>query len=137
MFWLWLGIVITLALIEIITVNLTTVWFVISGIISMLVSLFTGNYYIQFAIFVIVGAILLIFTKPYFLKKIKIHKESTNLDRVIGMIGIVTEDITRFNPGEVKVDGKRWTAIAEKEIKKDASVRVKKIDGVKIIVEEV
>lgn len=137
MFWLWLGIVITLALIEIITVNLTTVWFVISGIISMLVSLFTGNYYIQFAIFVIVGTILLIFTKPYFLKLIKIHKESTNLDRVIGMIGIVTLDITKFNPGEVKVDGKRWTAIAEKEIKKDASVRVKKIDGVKIIVEEV
>ena len=137
MFWLWMGIVITLALIEIITVNLTTVWFVISGIIAMFISLFTDNYYIQFAIFVIVGTILLIFTKPYFLKLIKIHKESTNLDRVIGMIGIVTLDITKFNPGEVKVDGKRWTAIAEKEIKKDASVRVKKIDGVKIIVEEV
>ena len=52
MFWLWMGIVITLALIEIITVNLTTVWFVISGIIAMFISLFTDNYYIQFAIFV-------------------------------------------------------------------------------------
>lgn len=137
MFWLWLGIVISLALIEIITVNLTTIWFVASGIIAMFVSLLTDNYYIQFALFVIIGTILLIFTKPYFLKKIKIHKESTNLDRVIGMIGIVTEDITKFNPGEVKVDGKRWTAISDKEIKKNTSVRVKKIDGVKIIVEEV
>jgi len=137
MFWLWLGIVISLALIEIITVNLTTIWFVASGIIAMFASLLTDNYYIQFALFVIIGTILLIFTKPYFLKKIKIHKESTNLDRVIGMIGIVTEDITKFNPGEVKVDGKRWTAISDKEIKKNTSVRVKKIDGVKIIVEEV
>ena len=136
--WLvWLIIVILLALIEIITINLTTIWFVISGIIALIVSLFVDNYIIQFGVFVILGVVLLITTKPFLTKFIKQHKISTNIDRIIGMTGVVTEKISKNEDGEVKVDGKRWTAYADKSIKKGDLVKILEIKGAKIKVEKV
>lgn len=135
--WLvWLIIVILLALIEIATINLTTIWFVVSGIVALITSLFIDNYILQFGIFVILGVILLITTKPFLTKFIKEHKVKTNIDRIIGMTGIVTEKIGKNEDGEVKVDGKRWTAYADEKIKKDELVKVLEIKGVKIKVEK-
>ena len=136
MFWIWLGIVICLALIEIFTVNLTTIWFVASGLCSLLISIFINNYIIQLIVFIIGGVLLLIFTRSYLLDKISLKNVKTNLDRVIGMTGIVTEKIDKNNLGEVKVDRKKWTAVSDNSIEKGKSVLIKKIDGVKLIVEE-
>ena len=135
--WLvWLILVILLTLIEIATINLTTIWFVVSGIVALITSLFIDNYILQFGIFVILGVILLITTKPFLTKFIKEHKVKTNIDRIIGMTGIVTEKIGKNEDGEVKVDGKRWTAYADEKIKKDELVKVLAIKGVKIKVEK-
>ncbi len=136
MLWIWLGIVIALALIEILTINLTTIWFVASGLCALAISFFVDNYVIQFSVFVIGGILLLLFTRSFLVNKLSIVGSRTNLDRVIGMDGIVTEEITKNKPGEVKVDGKRWTAVADKDLSVDTVVKVKAIDGVKIIVEE-
>lgn len=135
MVWIWLGIVICLALIEILTINLTTIWFVASGLISLVISIFIDNYILEFSVFVIGGVLLLVFTRSYLTTKFSSNIK-TNLDRVVGMKGIVTEEITKNNPGEVKVDGKRWTAISNKNIEKNKEVKIIKIDGVKLIVEE-
>ena len=133
----WLIIVILLTLIEITTINLTTIWFVASGILALIVSLFVDNYILQFGIFVIVGVILLITTKPFLTKFFKQHKVKTNIDRIIGMTGVVTQAIKKNDDGEVKVDGKKWTAYADKAIKEGNSVKVLEIKGVKIKVEKI
>ena len=78
----------------------------------------------------------IILIEIYLLKLIK-HNERTNLDRVIGMEAIVTVEIKKNNPGEVKVDGKKWTAISNKKIKVGTTVKVLEIEGVKLKVEEV
>lgn len=52
------------------------------------------------------------------------------------MEGVVTMDISKNNVGEVKVDGKRWSAVSKEELHKDDVVVIKKIDGVKLIVEK-
>ncbi len=133
----WLITVILLALIEITTINLTTIWFVASGIIALILSLFVDNYIVQFGTFVIVGVILLITTKPFLTKFIKQHKVKTNIDRIIGMTGVVTEHIAKNKDGEVKVDGKKWTAYSDESIKKGDLVKVLEIKGVKIKVEKI
>ena len=120
-----------------ITVGLTTIWFVFSGIVALVISFFTDNYLIQFGVFVILGVILLVTTRPLLQKLLKHKNEATNADRIIGMEGIVTEKITKNTPGEVKVDGKRWTAVADKEIKENSVVEVLEINGVKLKVEKV
>ena len=137
MVWIWLGIVVLLVFIEAITVGLTTIWFVISGIIAMMLSLFIDSAEIEFGVFVLGGVLLLITTRPYLTKKLKVKSSKTNLDRVIGMEGIVTVDIDKLSPGEVKVDGKRWTAIADKKILTGSTVEILEIKGVKIKVKEI
>lgn len=137
MVWIWLGVVIVLVLMEIATVNLVSIWFIASGIVSMILSIFVDNYFIQFLVFVVLGTILLVTTREYLVKLIDSKKQKTNLDRVIGMTAIVTEEIKKNKPGEVKVDGKRWTAISDKKIKVDSTVKVLEIQGVKLKVEEV
>lgn len=137
MVWIWLGIVIGLILIECATVNLVSIWFIASGIVSMILSIFVDNYFIQFLVFVVLGTVLLVTTREYLVKLLANKRQKTNLDRVIGMIAIVTEEIKKNKPGEVKVDGKRWTAISDKSIKIDSTVKVLEIQGVKLKVEEV
>ncbi len=134
--YVWLAVIIILIFIECTTVSLTTIWFVVSGIVALFLSFFTDNYLIQFAVFVVLGIILLITTRPILLKFLKTKKERTNLDRVIGMEAVVTEPISKNNPGEVKVDGKRWTAFADKKIAKGETVKVLEINGVKLKVEK-
>ena len=137
MWFIWLGIILFLAVIEVMTSNLTTIWFVISGLLSLFLSFVIDNFFIQFALFVLLGIVLLFTTKKTLDAWIGPKNIKTNLDRIVGMEGIVTEEIRRNVPGEVKVDGKRWTAYADKVIKEDTIVKVLKINGVKIKVEKV
>ena len=48
------------------------------------------------------------------------------------MKGIVTEKITKKTPVEVKVDGKRWTAIADETINTDETVEILEINSTKL-----
>lgn len=130
----WLIIIILLTILEAVTINLVSVWFIVSGIVSLFLSFVIDSFYIQFSIFVCLGLVLMLLTRPYLVKKLAKKKVSTNLDRVIGMEGVVTEEITKFKIGEVKVDGKKWSAMANEKIKVGEEVIIDKIDGVKLIV---
>ncbi len=131
---LWLIIVILLTFLEIITINIVSIWFIMSALISLVLSFFVDSFYIQFGVFVILGLILMILTRPLLLKKMNQSKAKTNLDRVIGMKGVVTEKLSKLNVGEVKVDGKLWSAISSDEVKIGTTVVVDAIDGVKLVV---
>ena len=136
MFYLWLLLVIILSIVEIITVNLVSIWFVISGIVAMIASLFTDNLVIQISIFVILGLIFMLLTRKI-VKKIVPEKVKTNLDRIIGMQGIVITKIGKNKPGEVKVDGKIWTATSNETINQDEIVKILEINSTKLKVEKI
>lgn len=136
-FWIiWLLVIFVLSFIEVITVNLITIWFIASAIVSLIVSFFVDSFVIQFMIFGVLGIVLLLTTGKYLKKIFDTEEARTNADRVIGMKGIVTEEIKKNTIGEVKVDGKRWSAISDKTIKVDEEVVVEKIDGVKLVVKK-
>ncbi len=137
MSFIWMVSFIVLTLIEIFTINLVTIWFAIGALVSFFVSLCTENIGLQILVFIVISLITLLFTKKA-VNKIK-DKEMvpTNLDRVIGQIGIVTENIKPLEPGEVKVDGKKWTAIADEEIDINDEVKILSINGVKLKVEKI
>ena len=134
MFYTWLIIVIVLAIVEMLTVSLVSIWFVLSGILAMISTIFTDSIIIQTGIFVIFGIIFMLLTKKI-VKKAVPQKVKTNVDRIIGMEGIVTEKITKNHPGEVKVDGKKWTAIASKTIEVGSIVKILEINSTKLTVE--
>ena len=133
----WLTVVIILSIIECMTIDLVTIWYIASGLCTIVLSLFIDNFVIQFAFFTILGTILLITTKSFLKDVLKSKDIKTNFDRVIGMKGIVTEEINENSIGEVKVDGKRWSAISDKKIDLNKEVVILDIDGVKLKAEEV
>ena len=135
MFYIWLMIAVVLAIIEMLTVNLVSIWYIISSIFAMIISLLTDNINIQVTVFVLGGTILLILTKDA-IKKILPEKIKTNIDRIIGMEGIVTKEITKKVSGEVKVDGKHWTAVAEERIPVDTVVEILEINSTKLKVKK-
>ena len=134
MWFMWLLIIILLAILEVVTINLVSIWFIISAIVSLFLSFAVDSFYIQFAVFVGLGIILLLLTRPYLVKKLSKGKVRTNFDRIIGKEGLVTEKITKLKVGEVKVDGKRWSAISKDVIDVGSTVIIEDIDGVKLIV---
>ncbi len=135
MFYFWLTIVIFLTIVEISTVNLVSIWFVISGIFSMLLALVIDSFTIQLTVFVVLGIILLISTKSV-IKKMQPKKEKTNLDRIIGTNAVVTQTINKNSPGEVKVEGVLWTATADELIEKGSIVKILEINSTKLRVEK-
>ena len=133
----WFITFLILLFIELITVNLVTIWFAIGSLGALITASITDMVVIQIIVFIILSVVSLIVTKPI-VKKIRTRKITpTNLDRVIGKIGTVTKKITKDSYGEVKVEGSIWTAKANKEIREKSQVKVLKIEGVKLLVEEI
>ena len=134
MFYIWLIVVIGLAILEMMTVSLVSIWFVLSGVLAMISTFFTNNITIQIAIFAVFGVTFMILTRKI-VKKIAPNKIKTNIDRIVGMQGTVIKEIKKNNPGEVKVDGKVWTAISKETIPVDSPVKILEINSTKLTVE--
>ena len=133
----WIILFLLLLFIEIITVNLVTIWFAFGALLALVVEVSFSNIVLDIITFVITSFLLIILTKPI-IGRLKVKKvEATNLDMVINKIGIVTEDINQDKIGEVKVLGKRWSAYSNTELKKDEKVKILSIDGVKLKVEKI
>ena len=133
----WMIIFLVLVFVELITINLVTIWFAVGALASFILTYFVDDVMIQIGVFIVVSIVSLVLTKKI-VNKLKGGKtEATNLDRVIGKIGIVTEKITKLEPGEVKVDGKKWTAVSSKDINEGSKVEILSIDGVKLNVKEI
>ena len=133
----WLISFLILLFIEVITINLVTIWFALGSLAALITTTLTDNVNIQVIVFIVVSAVSLIITKPLVSKLRKRNITPTNLDRVIGKEGVVIKEISKNAYGEVKVGGSVWTATSTKNIKKDSQVKVLKIDGVKLVVEKI
>lgn len=132
---LWLIIIFILIVAEVSTVNLVSIWFIASGIVSLIISIFYDNFFVQFAVFVVLGIILLLTTRKFLEKLMKAKEDTkTNLDRIIGSTAVVTEPISKNEVGEAKVEGKKWSAISKENLEVGEEVIIEKIDGVKLIV---
>ena len=133
----WLVLFVILALFELVTVNLVSIWFSLGALITTFVSLATDNLMIHLAVFTISSILLLLLTKPFVKKMKKREGVPTNLDMVIGKTGVVTEKIEKDGIGEVKVLGKKWSAYSDKEVEENSKVKILSINGVKLKVEEI
>ena len=132
----WFILFLVALVVELLTAGLVSIWFAIGALCTMGISYLTKNIVIQLLAFITISVLTLILTKPLIKKFKAFDVQPTNSDRVIGKLADVTKDITPNNFGEVKIFGEYWTAISEEKIKAGAKVRVKAIEGVKLIVEK-
>ena len=134
---LWLIVIVATLVIEAMTAGLTTIWFSAGALAALIASYLGISFPLQIIIFIVVSITALIFTRPLVKNKIHKNKVKTNADMVIGKQAIVVETICPIEgKGQVKVDGKIWSAKSEnsKNIQKDELVTIEKIEGVHLIV---
>lgn len=133
---IWFILIFAFLIIEALSFNLITIWFSFGSLCAFISTYFTDNLIIQIVVFTFFTIISLIFTKPLLDKFINKNVMKTNIDMIIGKIGIVTKEINELSPGRVKVSGKDWMAVSNSHIDEGKKVRVLKIEGAKIIVRE-
>lgn len=135
----WILVTIVLAIIESLTFSLTCIWGALAAVLCAIIAAFGISFKISVYLFIGMTTILLLCTRPFVKHFIDKNKIPTNADRIIGAEGIITKDITRDAPGEIKVMGQFWSAVSdtEFEISEGTRVVVRSIDGVKLKVDTI
>lgn len=139
MIYAWLLAIVAFVLIEIFTTQLVSIWFAGGALAAFIGCLAGAGQTVQWILFIAFSVFLLIITKPLVKKLTKNQREKTNIDAQIGKTTVVTQKIDNIaETGEVKLNGLFWAARSADNsvIEKDEQVRVKNVEGVKLIVEK-
>ena len=138
MIFVWLGAGIVCTIVELETVQLVSVWFVVGSLAALISAICGAPVWLQIVIFLAVTVLSLVLTRPMVRKLLRSKKEKTNTDRFIGMEAIVTSEINNTQAvGLAKVAGTIWSARnAENDdiIPVCSLVKIENIQGVKLMV---
>lgn len=134
----WLIAFVILAVIEIITQGLTTIWFAAGAVVAAIAAALDMPFYVQIGAFAVVSLLLLIFVRAIAVELFNKGRIRTNSESLVGKQAIVTEDINNLEAkGQVVVNGQEWSARCVNDmmrIEKGAIVMIHGIQGVKLIV---
>ncbi|HEY8395958.1 MAG TPA: NfeD family protein [Bacilli bacterium] len=132
----WGIIFVVTLIIELETADLVTVWFSLSALITLICGVLFLKPLHQIFLFLGLSILFVLLTKPLAKKRMRGTYVRTNTDRLIGMVAIVTKEITPNEIGEVKVDNELWRAVNYEGLSFNVGeeVIVDAISGIKLVV---
>lgn len=134
----WLILAVVLGVAEAVTISLISIWFAIGAVAAIIPAYFGVPIWGQILVFLAVSAIAFAFTKRFFKDIVKVKKQPTNSDSLIGTDGIVTAEINNLEgTGKVYISGLTWSAksLNGEDIPEGAVVTARKIKGATLVVE--
>lgn len=140
---MWLALVILFAVIELVTLGLTSIWFAAGAFVAGVVAMLGGELWLQVVIFIVVSAVLLACTRRFAKKYLDSRIEKTNVEGLIGKKSVVIETIdNQASTGKIRIGDIEWTARAmerdnSQTIAKGTKVVIREISGVKCMVEPI
>ncbi|MGI6076879.1 MAG: NfeD family protein [Fastidiosipilaceae bacterium] len=138
MWLIWLIVVLAMAIVEVLTTALVTIWFVAGGIGALIATLIGAPTWLQIVIFIVISAISLgIGWKYRDHLLMQRHKTPTNADRLIGQIGILEEGIDPLrSKGRLVIAGQSWRATTTDgtTVPPGTRVKIEALSGVKLVV---
>ena len=140
MSWLWLGAVVLFGAVEAATAGLVSIWFAAGAVAGLIAAWLGAGVAVQVVLFAAVSAAALAVTRPLVRRYAAGKAVPTNLDRVLGDTGRVTETINNArSAGAVYVDGKTWTARSDDGavIPQGTTVKILRMEGVKLFVRKI
>ena len=90
---IWIALIIIFAVVEIITVGLTSIWFAGGALAAFFMALAGLSFQVQMTVFLAVSFVLLIFTRPFAVKYVNKGTVRTNVDGLVGKKARVLEEI--------------------------------------------
>lgn len=142
MVWLWLGVFLFAILVEALSQDLIAIWFALGGLVALILSAIPGlAWYIELVIFAFVSFFVMFLTRPLAKRLLQNAIRYTNIDEIVGKKYTVLKPISKYENGEIKINGVVYYAslmeeenepIAEGEI-----VEVITFKGNKVIVKKI
>ncbi|MCR5556469.1 MAG: NfeD family protein [Butyrivibrio sp.] len=137
---IWLIAAIVLAVIELSTMGLVTIWFAIGALVAMIGALFGAGIFVQLLLFIVVSVVILVAVRPLAEKYLNRNIKKTNIDAVVGRKLIAKTDINNLKGiGKVDMEGSTWLAASSNDevtIPAGTEVVVVKVVGAKLIVDK-
>lgn len=135
--WMWIGILIAAIIVEVLTDQLVSIWFVPAAIVSTVLDFLDVKLIWQILVFLVIAAAGIVVAKVV-LVKYKPEKDTrTNIDAIVGERCIVTEKIDNYaGCGQARVNGQIWSArgAGDNDVFEVGEVlNIVAIEGVKII----
>lgn len=137
--YIWLGVVALSIIIEFVTFDLVTMWFIGGGLVSLILAAVGVPLIWQIVVFIVVSGVLLATCRKPIMKLLSKKNTKTNADAIIGKDYALLTPISFGVTGSLKVNGVEWTAVGENdtdEIAAGTVVCVVDIQGNKLIVKE-
>ena len=138
--WLWIGVIVIALVLEVVTEQLVSIWFVPAAFVTAIFSLMRMRFVWQVLIFIVLSVAGIVLSRVFLAGK-KIGNDSrTNIEALIGERCVVTTRIDNFeDQGQVKIKGQYWTARGTGEndvFEVGEALTVVSIEGVKLICEK-
>ncbi len=136
---IWVIVIAVAIILESQTSELVSIWFGAGAIAGIVCALMGLSPVWQCVAFASLSIILVIVTRPLAKKLTSKTEVKTNVDKLIGMVAIVTEEIPFEGKGTVKVDYREWTAVTDKKtgFTVGEHVVIKDIIGNKLLVNDI
>lgn len=134
----WVVVLVVSIIVEAATLALVSIWFGVGSLFALILAYYDFSFLMQISVFLIISFISLYLFIGKRDTVFKIKREATNLDQVIGDIGVVRKAIKKHDHGIVYVQGKEWTAISRdgENFEVGDEVRIEEIEGIKLVVKK-
>ena len=107
--WIWIAIIVAALIIEVLTDQLISIWFVPGAVIATILDFCDVALLWQILTVLILAAAGIVFAKTYLAKKLRSGIVKTNIEAIIGERCVVTEKVDNYvGCGQVKVKGQIW-----------------------------
>lgn len=135
--WIWVGVIVLAIILELITDQMVSIWFVPGAIIATILD-FVGVFYVwQILVVLIFAALGILFLRKFITRFKPDASTKTNIDAIVGERCVVTEKIDTFaGRGQVKIKGQIWSAkgLVDEDIFEEGDVlQIIGVEGVKLI----
>jgi len=126
--WIWLTVIVVATIVELMTLDMTSIWFTVSGIVALVLSAFDNiSWIIQLIVFVVLSAALIVGLRPIAKKFFLRHmNEKTNADSLIGKRVYMLTTASFGTLGSVKISdvyGALSRKTSLKRLKREVSSR--------------
>ena len=133
----WLGVAAVMGVVEIVSLGLITMWFVVGALVAFVASLLGADLVVQLVVFLVVSVACLVGLRPVFVKYRDRGKQEEPTH--VGQTAVVVEDVDNEGlTGRVETDNRMTWAARSADgafIPQGAVVRIVGQESVKLIVE--
>lgn len=134
---IWLGVAAVMAIAEVVSFGLITMWFVVGALVAFVANLLGVDMIVQIAVFLVVSVVCLVALRPVFVKYRDRGKQEEPTH--VGQTAVVVEDVDNEGmTGRVETDNRMsWAARSADGslIPAGAIVRIVGQESIKLIVE--